>query len=171
MPDRQCIEKGTQYTIQIVQILCGVQKKLRNQDNLLQYTMRILPSFLIRHSRQFTKEVISAINKTSSTNFTDISLSHSWKDNKTVIKYLNRANERKDEWRAKLQEKIISLGGNVASPPLSGELEDGVLSEKLILRLAALLHEKQGMEIMGALETRIWFLAIMSKTKLGLGPP
>lgn len=126
---------------------------------------------MIRNSRQLAQEILEAIEESMTRSPTRVSMDHGWENIKTLTKYLSRARERADVWQQKLQEQIISLGGTIPLPPLTGELESGIIPARLLRQLASLRHEKQGTAVMSESETRQWFLAVMSASKLGLGPP
>jgi hypothetical protein len=98
-------------------------------------------------------------------------LSHNWENIKTIQKYLSRARKRTEFWQHKLQEQIIALGGSILGDALTERPDTCILPRKLVQQLAVLLHEKLRMDVMDKQETRQWFLALLSASKMGLGPP
>jgi hypothetical protein len=140
-------------------------------ENPVQYTIRLLPSFLIRHSRQFTQEVLDAIEDFKRKDIFQTIFDHGWNDTRTLKKYFNRAMERCNLWRIKLQEEIIKMEGQIPIPSIGDIPDDNVLPADIIRQFFFLRHEKFGEEIITVEEGRLCFLAKMSEMRNGLGPP
>ena len=118
-----------------------------------------------------TQEVIAAINEYVHNDVCQISMRHHWEDVRTFTRYFERAQKHKEHWRTTLQENIISLGGTIPPVSIGEKIDDNVLPSGLILKLRSLRHEKLGVEIMTLEDGRLWFLAMLSADKKGLGPP
>jgi hypothetical protein len=176
---RNCNQDHEVLTIEIVRILCPARKRLRFKTGLLrQYTLTILPAFLIPHARVTFSGLSRAIPLYLNGRDPDLVLNTlSADDPRTFTLHFGRVTDRGPGWNLKIARWLIEAGKPSdqceTAAPFARSIRKNHPWEGFVRLASDLCHRLVSISQTGVVleqEQPLWVHARLSYSGMGLGP-
>lgn len=165
--------------ISIIRIICPNNQKKRREDGVpVQYTLTILPAFLIPHSRiqlNILEKALTAYENTPGMTTTEAALMIGCENHKSFELYLKRARSRIQLWISFILHMITDLtqAEQVTHENTTGK-DDFYTRWKVLYRQLAYYHQAYrklpGTGKVPETVYFLWFHTHLTPNRLGLGP-